>query len=319
MPADQLAWFHFYPDDWIRDTGLRSVSFAARGLWIDLLCLMDRSPRRGVLLDSKGGKLPTKAIARSIGANPLALGKLIAELDLAGVLSIGEGGEIFCRRMVRDTEIRQQKRNSGTLGGNPVLKQPVKHEVKLDIEKRREEKRREEEIPTVSCSASAEPVQKPPKKSKASKPDLDYADFPGFADFWKAYPAPAGGKYPALESWVARGLERCPGPVVQAARDYAEWIKAVSRPDFKRQPKNAVTWLNNREDLQDWSEETDKARKADEDEDDGSPQPYFNPEWSKIVAAMDPAPPRQPRLPRIDTPPGVIDWGEPQPGELQDL
>jgi hypothetical protein len=32
--------FQFYPGDWLRDMALRSCSMEARGLWIEMLCLM---------------------------------------------------------------------------------------------------------------------------------------------------------------------------------------------------------------------------------------------------------------------------------------
>ena len=42
----KLPSFQFYPGDWMKDPGLRSVSLEARGLWIDMLCLLFESGRR---------------------------------------------------------------------------------------------------------------------------------------------------------------------------------------------------------------------------------------------------------------------------------
>ena len=41
--------FQFYPGDWLRDTGLRSCSAAARGLWMDILCFMHKGSPYGYL------------------------------------------------------------------------------------------------------------------------------------------------------------------------------------------------------------------------------------------------------------------------------
>ena len=44
----------FYPGDWFKDPALRSVSLAARGLWIDMLCLMFEGDHRGYLPHATG-------------------------------------------------------------------------------------------------------------------------------------------------------------------------------------------------------------------------------------------------------------------------
>ncbi len=33
------TWSKFYWSDWLSDSALRAVSSAARGLWIDMLCI----------------------------------------------------------------------------------------------------------------------------------------------------------------------------------------------------------------------------------------------------------------------------------------
>jgi hypothetical protein len=43
-------WRKWYPQDWRADAPLRMCSFAARGLWIDLLGLMHESTPVGFLL-----------------------------------------------------------------------------------------------------------------------------------------------------------------------------------------------------------------------------------------------------------------------------
>lgn len=123
MPAHRLPAFQFYPADWLKDPTLRSVSLAARGLWIDLLCLMSESERRGYLQDANGGPLDEKRIARMTGCAPQTAKKLLRELEDCGVFSRTETeGIIYSRRMVRDEQIRQQNRANGSMGGNPALK-----------------------------------------------------------------------------------------------------------------------------------------------------------------------------------------------------
>ncbi len=49
MSASKLPAFQFYPGDWLKDPAVRSLPLEARGLWIDLLCIMHESDRRGYL------------------------------------------------------------------------------------------------------------------------------------------------------------------------------------------------------------------------------------------------------------------------------
>jgi hypothetical protein len=49
----KLPSFQFYTGDWMKDPNLRRCSRAARGMWMDMLCLMFECGDRGVL--SVGG------------------------------------------------------------------------------------------------------------------------------------------------------------------------------------------------------------------------------------------------------------------------
>jgi len=111
----------FYPGDWLSDPALRACSMAAKGLWIDLLCLMWESPERGVLRTKSGSKTDPKRVAKMLGLKPFSCQKLITELEENGVLSRTENGDIFSRRMVRDEELRKVRQESGRKGGNPNL------------------------------------------------------------------------------------------------------------------------------------------------------------------------------------------------------
>ena len=118
--------FQFYPADWQRDANLRRCSHAARGAWMDVLCLLHDATEYGVL------RWPLKEIAAAAGA-PL---KLLRELADKGVLKgadangpayvyaprhAGQAGEEvvlvpqspgpcwYCGRFVKDEYIRQRR------------------------------------------------------------------------------------------------------------------------------------------------------------------------------------------------------------------
>ncbi|MGF6212360.1 hypothetical protein [Comamonas sp. 4034] len=107
--------FQFYPADWRKDPALAACSLAARGLWMELLCIAHESERYGFL--SINGKAMTPAqLARIVGETPALVTKLLREIEEAGVLSRSEDGIIFSRRMVRDEELRNIRAANGVKG-----------------------------------------------------------------------------------------------------------------------------------------------------------------------------------------------------------
>lgn len=107
--------FQFYPADWRRDAALQSCSVAARGLWIELMCVMHDCEPYGVL--SVNGKSMTSAqVARLVGEQEKVVARLMTELEDAGVCSRDEQGRLFSRRMVKDEAVREV-RAAGGQGG----------------------------------------------------------------------------------------------------------------------------------------------------------------------------------------------------------
>jgi len=105
----------FYPGDWLRDAALRSVSFAARGLWIDLLCLMHDGDPYGHLAVN-GAALSPATVAQMVGAAPKVYAKLFAELAAAGIPSTRPDGMVYSRRLVRDAELSHKRATAGAEG-----------------------------------------------------------------------------------------------------------------------------------------------------------------------------------------------------------
>lgn len=114
---DTRPSLQFYPDDWLSDPGVRMSSLAARGLWIELLCMMWRSPVRGYLLisNSSGEYVPLDAarVARAVGEDGEQVQAAFDELEENGVFSRDGRGWIYCRRMVRDWEHAQERQARG--------------------------------------------------------------------------------------------------------------------------------------------------------------------------------------------------------------
>jgi len=118
----KLAWFKFYPGDWLRDPDLRRCSPAARALWIDLLCLMFECEERGVLI-SGGRPWTQEEIAAAVTGDTSANLTALRELLDKGVARIDKRNAIFSVRMVRDWSKSQKCSEAGKRGGgNPTFK-----------------------------------------------------------------------------------------------------------------------------------------------------------------------------------------------------
>lgn len=115
--------FQFYPGDWLRDTALRTCSVGARGLWIDMICLMHEGSVYGYLKVGSKVILPSN-LARMVGATLDEIEGWLSELEIAGVYSKDEDGCIYSRRMIRDEKIRESRAAGGSKGGNPALLHP---------------------------------------------------------------------------------------------------------------------------------------------------------------------------------------------------
>ena len=125
----KLPAFQFYPADWLNDIKLQSCSLAAQGLLLNLMCLMHQSETYGKLLIN-GSKPQGKEVAHLLRLHHKTYHTRLIELILKGVLYEDENKVVCCKRMIKDEYIRQVRRESGKLGGSPLLKQKVKYRVK---------------------------------------------------------------------------------------------------------------------------------------------------------------------------------------------
>jgi hypothetical protein len=115
MGATDRPSFQFYPGDWRRDINVRTRSLAARGLWLEMLCLMHDGEPYGYL--AIGGKpISPDQLAGLVGRPAREVKLLLQELADVQVYSVSESGLIFSRRMVRDEELRRRRGEHGMKG-----------------------------------------------------------------------------------------------------------------------------------------------------------------------------------------------------------
>jgi len=126
MTQKKLPAVMFYTGDWLKEPTLRATSLAARGLWIDMLCFMHESPRRGYLMLTKDVPMQACHLARAAGTDLDTCEILLGELERNGVLSIIDLEDLddhstafASRRMVRDEMTRQKLSEAGKRGGRP--------------------------------------------------------------------------------------------------------------------------------------------------------------------------------------------------------
>ena len=106
----------FYWNDLENDPGWRACSYAARGLWMGMLCIMSRACPKGYLLTPSGQPLPMETLARMTGGQLADVEALMAELEANGVYATDRHHRIYNRRMVRAAQVSDVRSAAGKVG-----------------------------------------------------------------------------------------------------------------------------------------------------------------------------------------------------------
>ena len=227
-------WFKFYPRDWRGDQALRAVSVAARGLWIECLCVMHEAKPYGHLM-LNGTAVDGDTLARMTGVPVDEVSTLIDELQQAGVLSRTRKGVIFSRRMTKDharslkgasaanrrwSQVPDKGGTSGGPNGSPKTSPNAQSlEARLQTE-------------DADASLSERGPDTRPSRSKRSYPSE-------FERLWKGYPTdPLMSKKAAYQAWqrIARDARDLVLESVPAFRAYCQ-----AHPDYR--PVHLVRYL----------------------------------------------------------------------------
>jgi hypothetical protein len=150
-------WMKFYPADWRADPALRSCTIGARGLWVEMLCIMHEATPYGSLVIN-GARVDKKRIAALSGIPERECIVLLLELEGFGVFSRDDDGTIYSRRMRRDAFKAAKDKENGKGGGNPRLKAgvnpPDKPEVKAQKPEARDQSQKDSEPDGSDAGAS---------------------------------------------------------------------------------------------------------------------------------------------------------------------
>lgn len=111
--AKGTYWFW---DRWAADLGVRKLSPAARGVWIDLLVFAAAGTPTGYVTDRKGRSIPLDEIARFTNCPIQELPKLLDEIAEKGVASRDRTGRLFNRFMVKESALSAKRSKAGKEG-----------------------------------------------------------------------------------------------------------------------------------------------------------------------------------------------------------
>lgn len=170
----------------MKDPALRSISPLSRGVWIDLLCVMFESEKRGYL--QMNGKAPSEEqIARMVGCSVDEISLAMRELREASVFSTSANGIIYSRRIVREEELRNIRANCGSLGGNPSFEKGKPNPYYAKDKQKDKQEDKQKITPSSSSSSSlkeetkelcGEPTKTVDSTADVSPPKDVFLEFP---------------------------------------------------------------------------------------------------------------------------------------------
>lgn len=99
----KFPWLQFYAGDWLKEPTLTVSSLAARGVWIDLLCVMHEAGRVSQLRGT------VEQLARLARCSPADFAHALTELQTHKVADVTERNGVVtvaCRRLKREEKTR---------------------------------------------------------------------------------------------------------------------------------------------------------------------------------------------------------------------
>lgn len=215
----KLPSFQFYPGDHRQDPAQLRCSKAAKGVWLEMMCVLHSCEERGVFATA-GQPWNDQEIAVAVGGDISENLTCLQELIEKGVLRRNSSGCLYSRRIVRDEEKRRsnahrQKRHYDKTEKPNANLTPTSH------------------ASSPSVSSSKKKIPLPPNRGEEL-----------FEAFYKAYPRKVN-RPGALKAWkkidsVEEVFDRIVRAVAVQARS-ERWTK-----DEGEYIPHPATWLNQR-------------------------------------------------------------------------
>jgi len=247
LPAMPMYW-----GDWFKATDLQALDRNTRCTWFEMLGRMWENNERG-FLSLAGKPMSDNQLANLLGygTDIPAVQQVVNLLLTTGICSRRNDGVLYCRRMVREEEIRSRNATNGAKGGNPALISGkfVSGSV-IPKTNRYSEDEIEESINSNTIPNQA--IQTDTSHTRATSTDepQDPAILAErFDTIRKAYPGAKRGNETELKTFLAHGdasetLDRLL-PAIQAQKAHRKRLTAAG--DFCPAWPHFATWLNNRQ------------------------------------------------------------------------
>jgi hypothetical protein len=111
--------FWFFTGDWMKDPELRFCSIFARGLLVDLLCILFEANEQGYASNPDGSVRTNEQIVDAIaGGDRQEKLSALAELEKSGALSRDSRGVLYSRRLARLAAVSSARKQNGSKGGS---------------------------------------------------------------------------------------------------------------------------------------------------------------------------------------------------------
>lgn len=215
MKKEDLPAMPFYFGDWRKAPEVRAMELDTRMIWFEMLGFMWESTERGFLTICNK-PVSNSVITRMLGIDIITLEKALNEMESLSVFSRREDGAIYCRKMVRDQEIRELRSKAGSIGMDKRYNKIIE--------------------PVIT-----KPITNPESETVIVNKELIKIEF---EKFWNEYDKKVGEKIKVFNKWKV-----LPDSDKLKILEHIPKYK-LSQPD-KKYRKNPETYLNNKS----WNDE----------------------------------------------------------------
>jgi uncharacterized protein YdaU (DUF1376 family) len=193
---NRMPWFMFYPSDWIK--GTRPLSLEEKGVWIDLLCYMWESGKRGEISGTY------EDFARMVGSNWNDIAITINSMKQKNCFNVTECNGIVtltCRRMLRE----HLSRESSTFRVREYRKRKCNANVTRNTHTQKSEVIKDKDIAHVFVKPTCEEVAGYFKELGSLKDPLQFFDHYE-ANGWKVGKVPMKNWKATVRNWNRNGF-----------------------------------------------------------------------------------------------------------------
>jgi hypothetical protein len=246
--TDRKPYLPLFYGDWCSDINLKRCSLSARGLWLEIICMMQQTD--GTMF------FPETDLPFLVGRPESETVAALNELENNAVFSRDDQGRIYCRRTKREAQISQVRAKSANARWKSNDAKGSAKNKDFAYAKQHAKKDEKKHANTgvewngIECSKSSSTSERgtgetlpepPPAKTKKSRPDPPE----GFAEFYTEYP-----KHVAVGEAEKAWAQVTTGKNAATPEEILTGLRAQKNagvfPDDPKYTPNPSTWLRAR-------------------------------------------------------------------------